>query len=143
MPENTTTLRGWHGRTDALSPNDVHDLYLSPGREHAEDYAYPDGVLYEVTYEAANPLHLRTAKEFRAVWEESGADRAEGRFHPQVTSVFTAHLRALGHDAVVVHPSVFDDPDADHADWEVAAGTLGDPQTIVLHPTAARAHTSR
>lgn len=139
MTKHIETLHGWHGRTDTLTPNDVRDLYLSPMREYAHDYTFPNGVLYEVTYDAANPLHLRTAKDFRAVWETSGADRTEGAFHPQTTGVFTAHLRTLGHDAVVLHPTVFDDPDADHDDWEIAVSAFGDPQTIVLNPAAARA----
>lgn len=44
-------------------------------------------------------------------------------------------VRAQGYDAMVLHPEAFETENQD--DWELMAGTYGDPQSVILDPSRA------
>ena len=132
-------MAGYHGRTDRRNPADLDMAFVDPSREGAGQYA-DGGTLYSVDYTATNPLHIRDAREFGRMWTASGADRTAGRFHgapgePSSSRTFMEWVRAQGYDAMVIHPEAFDTDDQDA--WEQLAGTYGDPQSVILVPSAA------
>lgn len=131
-------VSGWHGRRGTTKPSDSPVLYLAPNRDYADEWSADEtepGAVYWVDYDADNPLVVTDAAEFRKLWEASGASEATGSFHPNATGRFADHLRGLGYDAVVLTPEAFE---GDGEDWEVIAGTFGDPQTIILNPKRAK-----
>src|SRR3954454_22408153 len=107
MPSNGT-ITGWHGRTGPTTPNESAVLYLAPERDYADEWSdYGEGTIYWVEFDAERPLHVTTAEQFRGLWLASGADLSALPFHPNQTSVFAAHCKSLGHDAVVLEQAMF------------------------------------
>ena len=140
------TLTGWHGeaRGTIVGTFAPPELYVAIERSLAEDYAGPDGRIMSVSYQADNPLILQTASAAAATIRASKMFDTPGKFHghesDSASHTFAEWARAEGYDAVVFEPGAFeqaDDSDAAYQDWDLAAGTFGDPQIIVLNPSRA------
>lgn len=132
-------ITGFHGRSDTRRPGDLDMVFVSPDREGAEMYS-DGGGLYDVEFDAANPLHIRDGAEFGRMWGASGAGQADGPFHgapgqPSASRTFMEWVRAQGYDAMIIHPEAFETDD--QAAWEAIAGTYGDPQSVILDPSRA------
>ena len=132
----------WHGLTrgepDVVFGVGRKEVFLAHDRSLAELYAGDSSdsspTILEVEDLSVNPLVLATGEDYRDAWLTSGADKCEGRFHPDVTAVFAQWARLRGHDAIVVPASAFEC----EIGYTWAAGTIGDPQTIILDPTKIR-----
>lgn len=135
----STIARGpyYHGVTCASVPATGFagpEVYLALAPGLADAYADESGVVLACEYTGRNALVLNTPEAFVQAWQASGADTAEGPFHPTKTGTFTRWARAQGYDAVLVPESAFDGEDG----YYEVGGRLGDPQLIVLGPALVR-----
>lgn len=136
-PEIPDQMRlGYHGETRGKIEGGVFigsEVCLSHSRELAEDYSEGEGEVYLVKYTGKNPLILDTPEAFSEAWEASGAGRVKGNFHPDQTGQFAAWARDNCYDAVVIPEAAFEG----ELGYEMVAGTVGEPQTMVLYPELA------
>ena len=127
-------VRGFHG--GRLERKDAGDLFV--GDRETADFFADGGPVHEVTYKASNPLVVEHGHQIRALIDAtaSEASRRGSSWHPHHTSAISDHLRAQGHDALVITPHAMRD-DQPHEDWEAAHGSYGEPQSVILHPQRA------
>lgn len=109
-------------------------VFLAHDWSLAETYADESGLVFDVEDLSVNPLILATPEEFRDAWIGSGAHKNGGKFHPDCTGKLAEWARAKGHDAIVIPSSAFEG----ELGYEWAAGTVGEPQTIVLDASKVR-----
>ena len=124
----------YHGETKGeIKGQLVTPFFAAHDKGVATTYSENGAVVRAIRDVSRKPLVLDTPEKFVEAWEASGADKAEGPFHPNKTSALAAWARAQGHDAIVVPQSAFEG----ELGYEVVGGTLGEAQTIILDPAAA------
>lgn len=146
MSETPMRLSGWHGeaRGTIAGAFASPELYVALEPSLAEDYADGTGRVLRVTFDAVRPLVLTDPASAADAIRASDMLSASGKFHgSSVTNsshAFAEWARAQGYDAVVFEPACFEQADASdsaYADWDMVAGTFGDPQLIILEPARA------
>ena len=134
---------GFHG-TPVKIPIEAFtfpEVYLAHDYDLADAYA-DGGQILVVENLGTKPLMLDTPEKFRDAWIASRVDEIEGPFS-RIVAAFSAWARDEGYDHVVIPAGAFDegaDPWTHERQklWELVAGTVGDPQTIILDPELAR-----
>lgn len=127
-------IEGLHGETGTpiVGAFNRDALFVAFDANLADAYA-EDRVVHRVRYESTNPLDITDPAQFKVMWTESGAAITEGAFHPVVTGTVNRWARARGYDAIRLLPVLFDSDEG----WEMAGGTYGEPQAILLYPNRA------
>lgn len=129
-------LVGWHGKTkdEPLIPEADRPLFIGP-EWLAASYAEGHEQIQPVEFEARNALVIETAEEFRDLWTTAGVDADDLPLHgpPDVDSKWrrvTRLVKSEGFDAIHIAESAF----TGELGYEWVAGTVGEPQTVLLDP---------
>lgn len=134
-------IRGFHGLTHGdFFGRPRFPLYLAYARDLAEAYADGDDgcAVVEVRAQLLNPLVLDSPTAFSdAIIKSRCVSDPHPNWHPSATGQFCAWASEQGYDSVLIPPEAGFDS-LEQEEWELASGTFGEPQVILLSPKSLR-----